>query len=395
MTNSKYVLEVDLGAKLPVRRFVTTDSIQEFIQSERDKWTWVSNQTVIKGLGNQLSHRINNAFANLNNNYQNFLSDKSHGNSLQTAFQDLFLRQRLPLSSQSEFQFIEDLRADNEIVAAAALTVWMGVSDISTSNFEHLKGAMLMVAFEAGIAKKTSENIKRSLKKVEKDYVESIDETKKVAADIDADFETQREHYRKTIADLIRQTRARSSEQMKEVHLGFKDAIESIRKTEDLYMKQMELDAPADYWTKKASVHKYNAGEYKKNLIDFAWRGGTALVLSLLALALIMIGVFDEKTPFPIYLILSTLGIVATTVVFWVARVLTRLYLSQHHLAIDAEERAVMAKTYLALNAKNAATDEDRAIVLSSLFRGTADGIVKDDGAPEFSPSAILSRIRS
>jgi hypothetical protein len=50
-----------------------------------------------------------------------------------------------------------------------------------------------------------------------------------------------------------------------------------------------------------------------------------------------------------------------------------------------------MAETYLALTKEEAATDQDRAIVLASLFRPIADGIISDDGLPAITPAAILS----
>ncbi|MEJ6850707.1 DUF6161 domain-containing protein [Sinorhizobium fredii] len=103
----------------------------------------------------------------------------------------------------------------------------------------------------------------------------------------------------------------------------------------------------------------------------------------------------SNTKPPAVYLILVTLGVVITTIVFWAGRILTRLFLSEHHLAIDAEERAVMAQTYLALTAEGQAGEKERDIVLTSLFRPTADGIVKDDAAPDLSPAALLARLGS
>jgi hypothetical protein len=50
-----------------------------------------------------------------------------------------------------------------------------------------------------------------------------------------------------------------------------------------------------------------------------------------------------------------------------------------------------MAETYLALTKEGAATEQDRAIVLASLFKPVVDGIVKDDGLPAITPAALLS----
>ena len=79
--------------------------------------------------------------------------------------------------------------------------------------------------------------------------------------------------------------------------------------------------------------------------------------------------------------------------VFWVGRLLTRLYLSEHHLRHDAEERAVMTTTYLALTHERAAEETDRQIVLAALFRSTPDGIVKDDGHGDLSIPGLLARL--
>lgn len=77
---------------------------------------------------------------------------------------------------------------------------------------------------------------------------------------------------------------------------------------------------------------------------------------------------------------------------FWATRILVRLYMSEHHLAIDADERATMALTYLALMERGAVEEKDRALILAPLFRPSSDGIVKDDAAPDMSPAGLLSK---
>ncbi len=67
------------------------------------------------------------------------------------------------------------------------------------------------------------------------------------------------------------------------------------------------------------------------------------------------------------------------------------MYMTEQHLGIDAQSRASMAQTYLALTKEDVASDQDRAILLASLFRPVVDGIVKDDGLPAITPAAILS----
>lgn len=80
------------------------------------------------------------------------------------------------------------------------------------------------------------------------------------------------------------------------------------------------------------------------------------------------------------------------TIAFWGGRVLVRLYLSELHLAGDAWERAIMAKTYLALTKEGNAGEADRPIVLGALFRQSADGVVKEDSVLDTSLIAMLAR---
>lgn len=80
------------------------------------------------------------------------------------------------------------------------------------------------------------------------------------------------------------------------------------------------------------------------------------------------------------------------TIYLWITRILVRMMLSEHHLAVDARSREAMADTYLGLIAENSSVNEnDRAIILASLFRPVTDGLVKDDALPLISPAAIIS----
>ena len=51
-----------------------------------------------------------------------------------------------------------------------------------------------------------------------------------------------------------------------------------------------------------------------------------------------------------------------------------------------------MTQTYLALTRENAASETERQIILTALFRNSADGIVKDDGPPDIGLQALISK---
>ena len=173
-----------------------------------------------------------------------------------------------------------------------------------------------------------------------------------------------------------------------------KEAIDEINTVKELFRTQMGLQAPVQYWTEKAASHRKLASKYRGTLV---WLGLLSLIACVSAYGGVFYVILREHIDIgnSISLALLSFGGLAllTTAALWVSRILTRLYLSQHHLSIDAEERATMVTTYLALMNNNAATDTDRAIVLAALFRPTADGIVKDEAPPMASPAAFLSNL--
>ena len=76
----------------------------------------------------------------------------------------------------------------------------------------------------------------------------------------------------------------------------------------------------------------------------------------------------------------------------WLERILVRLFVSNIHLATDAEERVTMLQTYLSIIREGSEfAPEDKKLILERLFHPAADGLVKDDGAPP-SPLEMLSR---
>jgi hypothetical protein len=144
-----------------------------------------------------------------------------------------------------------------------------------------------------------------------------------------------------------------------------------------LFKENLALRAPVEYWETKGKRHHKNM-----------WLSGAFAVFSLIgAPSVLSYWIHDllKNTPVdkaPESWRLATLALVSLFVV-WAVRLLVRIYLSQTHLATDAAERVVMAKTYLALlEGEKLPEQTDRQLILQALFRPASDGIVKDEGIP-------------
>ena len=171
------------------------------------------------------------------------------------------------------------------------------------------------------------------------------------------------------------------------------ESIQSIQTTEATYKEQMKLQAPVEYWQEKGRRHADALKNSRRNLIWFATVGSVTLVGSLYLLTTIALDASSKSTAdTAIFLKFAAIGAVVTTILFWIGRVLLRIYMSDRHLLSDAEERVAMVMTYLALSNEGKVEASDRALVLAPLFRTASDGIVKDDG-PDASLTGVMAKM--
>lgn len=174
----------------------------------------------------------------------------------------------------------------------------------------------------------------------------------------------------------------------------------------NLYTEQLKLKAAVKQWTDRADGH---ADSFKAQRLWTIIIGVVGIILAvLISWGALRLGhwlfsdalVAGEASPppgqlrptwFQELIFAASVSILYLTMFLWGMRILVRMMMTEHHLAIDARSRASMAHTYLALIEQGAVDENDRAIVLASLFRPVTDGIVKDDGLPAVSPATLLS----
>lgn len=75
-------------------------------------------------------------------------------------------------------------------------------------------------------------------------------------------------------------------------------------------------------------------------------------------------------------------------------KILARLTFSSYHLSRDAEEREQLTHFYLALKQDTSVTDNDRQLILQSLFSRADSGLLKEDSSPTMPTSGIIDRLK-
>ncbi len=148
--------------------------------------------------------------------------------------------------------------------------------------------------------------------------------------------------------------------------------LENLKKT---YDEDLALRASVRYWGLQQKDHRAKS-------IGF----GVALALVTLLVMSLIIGFssfYLDSSIQDIHVSKLITATVLTTFGIWFVRVLANLFMSHMHLATDAQERRTMIHTYLALLRKgHGPKDDERQLILQTLFRPSSTDMVKNDHGP-------------
>jgi hypothetical protein len=166
-----------------------------------------------------------------------------------------------------------------------------------------------------------------------------------------------------------------------------KSNIDLLEKT---YSENLKLKEPAKYWSDRAKSLK-NQGWWAFGFLSF-----------FVVAACISLGIVLWTAPDQIYL--SWFGgdksaairwtLVYITLLSFLAfaiKVITKFMMSSFHIARDNEERHALTYFYLSLLKDTAVNDNDRQLIMQSLFSRSETGLLKDESAPTM-PNDILGK---
>jgi hypothetical protein len=372
-----------------------------WMQHEQAFWSWLNSNNRggnhdqgLKQALNQLSHAINSAHQASQYKDSNPQQYQNELNGIPSTLQDVFGRQRLPHSSTPLAKRIGEYRSavgDHAASFFASVFVpppqghhfqpqdlvgWRGLTEGLIERFglsrAPQKGRKLAAeqSFEQLRSKAESLVGEKSMAydALHRDYA-ALAESARVAGD--------ENHLQFVEAQA---ERSRDFEKLVSEH---QQEMEKIRKT---FHEETALRAPATYWDAKRKDHERLSkitGAISFGGIAVAAIGLGWLIHDLLRTA--------QPNAAPEAWRLAMVVLIGLFAV-WGVRLVVRMFLSHLHLATDAAERVVMARTYLSLlDGDRLASNEDRQLILQALFRPASDGIVKDEAVP-FSLAEVLTR---
>lgn len=376
MAKRKPIIEIDLddnGGKIAFR---SLEDIEAWVQQEEQAWAWLGEAVRQDGNLNAVHVKLSQAWQQIRqgiNQARPHVDTENFAAQLNAVEQEIIAHYgNIPIqsvhSSSPKAEFVLKAKETDPILAAYILAFFINVPLVQSIT-KSLEGALEAFLFEKGVRKNVDAE-KRALTKLRKDWQESLIAHETEIGENQKQFDVKKEEI-----ENLHQTQKANFDQM--VTDG-KTELEEIAKT---YDQKLALQAPVQYWTDKKTAHHKLAKKY--GIAAGAWLGLSGIILAFTIYGVLNDLKVDQHPALWQSLILA----LSALAVFWVTRILVRITLSNLHLKEDAHERVTMAETYLSLlRHEGGPTKKDLELILTTLFRPSSDGLVKDDALP---PSII------
>jgi len=164
---------------------------------------------------------------------------------------------------------------------------------------------------------------------------------------------------------------------------------DSLSALEDTYNQKLQLEAPVQFWEKRAT-------EKKKSFR--IWLGATSAVSVLLVgiVAALFNLVYTQPAGVAGQLIpLSFIVIALIALLIYAVKTLVKITMTERHLSTEFEQKAMFTHFYLSLLQKGGidTKDEERLLIYNAIFSHVDTGLVKTTNDSDMGISELLKAI--
>ncbi len=182
------------------------------------------------------------------------------------------------------------------------------------------------------------------------------------------------EEKRKEVQDQVDKNIAKMDDYKSKVNDWEAGKHESLNALEETYRNKLQLEAPEKLWNERSREYRKRAN---------CWTVGLFIVTIILLLVIAQFvhslhefpkGI-TEKVPF-----LSQQVLFIGTISFFVyiIRIIVKIVMSNHHIAMEYEQKAALTRFYQALTYEGIEVDDnEKLIIVSALFSKVDTGLVK------------------
>jgi hypothetical protein len=397
-------LSLQLTAEGAVRT-ITVNAFQVWLRTERERWSWLATARQQAGWLKPVLNAQLGTYSSASARVDEVAAKPADiqekvARGISAELSETIRNRKLLTSEGPSGQFVIELARDRPVVAghalAALLQIAIPVQD--PNDAAAFEGRFRAWMFELGI-KDSAQHERNALAATLTEFRTEIEALKTASAAAAASFDTlnasatreisqrslsfdeaQKEYAAKAVS-LIAEHRTA----LEFLHGEQRDAFAALRTT---FLEYMKLKAPVDYWKKSAFWHRLTAAVF--GCVAICW--GVIFAYNVISYAHEFLAQTSAERATVPFREIGLLFLLVTLAV-WLLRVLVRVFLSNLHQSADAASRATMTQAYLALIQEDKKLAEtDRILILTTLFRPMATGLIKDDGMPP-SLTELFSRI--
>jgi len=361
-----------------------------WIEAERKFWQWI---TQIPGGNhrNALDHAINplhQAFSEtqqaIGYEHSNPPEFKSRMLRASQYLQECYgEKNRFPHSSTPLAKRVEQMRSRDPLEAQAYLYVHLPQKNgyqfdaRDTSSWRGFVEGLIELYGISAISEEKHQALLESLDELRSKFERVLGQKRKDVNRLHKDFSQQKDAIDLQRTQFEEEASAFFQRNQESHDLKIAEHEKRMATLQNAFREEMALRAPVAYWEGRKDHHEGRA--VIAGWWAFSSMAGLAGILGLAAYWVLGTLGSDGKPETWRVAVLALVGALGV----WAVRLIVRMFLSHSHLGTDAAERVTMVKTYLALlESEKLPSDDDRKLILQSLFRPAADGIVKDEGLP-------------
>lgn len=303
---------------------------------------------------------------------------------------------KIVYSNTPEAIFLKNLYLKNKIEADGAYNYLIRNNMQNINNYQSATGILHAYMF-----KNTDEQFnlkieaeKQNLHQVNEDYSKKLDglysECSSEFNNLKTDFFSiqnsileEKDALENTIENLV----SDSTQKLQTAENLYQTKLVEMEK---LYLEKLRLEAPACYWDNMHQEYLKNGEKWKK------WSIWTSIFFIFFLCALLYMAPSELFEQYGLNSVKATIFIaLIASIGIYIIRLLVTLSTSAYHLSRDAYERFQLTHVYLSLLKAEGIKDEDRAIVLQSLFSRADTGLLKKDSSPTFPKGSVESIIKN
>jgi cell division septum initiation protein DivIVA len=388
-----FPMVVDLGVNGGEHTFATREDVESWIRTEEEAWRW------LLGMASELRNKFAGRFGQAKNAIAEYsVSSESSAPRLRDVLRNTFGDAGYVESHRPEAIFVFQLASEtSDRVAASALARLVNVTPPESLSPASTEGLIRATLYQLGLKDSTRAE-KLALESLRSDAGTQVEALRQEREQLTRDGKALREKFGSDSSAVIAETRSQGEAELELMRAAKRQAEEELRALTRTYDQDMALRAAFIYWTKRRT-----------------WQGILAAVWAALTIGTAVVGfnvvrtVLEKLKNVPStaatgqsaaaevvvqHSVEVAIGLLVLTLFLWALRILSRTFLASLNLSVDASERAVMVKTYLALLREKSLPEQAEAlkVIVAALFRHSPTGLIKDDAGPN-TPLDMVTRI--